>query len=743
MSATGNPASGQTGAPEPPESSGPAPSSSAATAVVSGDLMAELADSWASAGDSDRLAGFFALAPDNPAAAFAVYGDDEDTPQVFGQPIAAWTAFRECGPGARLLAVGDALNRKIAVIRLDGVTEFVPVDQESVTGAGAPEALRAWREHPLDAAEPDGEAEPAPETPAEGGASRGMGLWRLGYAMLGLVALVLAFLFFRVTIDDSFITWRYGENLVEHGVWGWNADGPPVEGYSNPLYAFLSIIPALLGMSAELFFKIVSVALAVGYVVVVRRAGLPRVQEFVLLAVALASPIFFLQLFMGLETASFALLIGWLYAIVYRRGGLGRTGFAVAAAVALSRPEGIVLAAVAIGWSLLIDRSRGNRRGAIAVLAGWAVYWGARWWYFGSFFPNPYYKKVAGDIPLPTKILDAMPVVGPILLPIVLGLAMGVALYRRSAKTSILERPDLLRDAVPVLLAVTSAAVVLGLYRQSMLVMDPGHRFYWQLLFPVVLVVLSRRIRLTGPRELDRSALLALIAVAVAAGTAVAWDPGNLTTDVWVGAGIVAIALYAGGVRKIAGAALLGAIGLAAVLGFGNSAETTNLLAYRYRIMAHQEVGETIRATKLPDGAIAIGDSGVLPYEADRSTIDLGGLASRESSAGSLSPEWLRSRNLQLAVMLSGSDDAGSAWTGGASTSVLDYVRDPRNGFWSANGAVAGPGYYLNYWIGPQWQKTPLSDRLGTVFMRTKAQNDKPDAQVFLDNLWNFSFLTK
>jgi hypothetical protein len=205
----------------------------------------------------------------------------------------------------------------------------------------------------------------------------------------------------------------------------------------------------------------------------------------------------------------------------------------------------------------------------------------------------------------------------------------------------------------------------------------------------------------------------------------------------------VVLALYLGGARRIAGAALLGAIGLAAAIGFGNSAETANLLAYRYRIMAHQELGEVLHDTKLPPGAIAIGDSGVLPYEADRKTIDIGGLASRESAGGSLSPDLLRSENLQLAVLLSGSDDAGSVWGGGAATSVIDYVRDPRNGFWSANGAVAGPGYYLNYWIGPQWQKTGLSDRLGAVFMRTRAQNDKPDAKLFMDNLWNFSFLTK
>lgn len=141
-------------------------------------------------------------------------------------------------------------------------------------------------------------------------------------------------------------------------MWNWNPTGPRVAAYTNPLYAALSIVPALLGMSAELFFKIVSLAIVAGYVIVIRRARLPKAQEFVLLAVALASPVFYVQLYLGLETASFALLIGWLFSILYRRGQLGRTGFLVAAAVTVSRPEGILFAAVAIGWALVIDRRR-------------------------------------------------------------------------------------------------------------------------------------------------------------------------------------------------------------------------------------------------------------------------------------------------------------------------------------------------------------------------------------------------
>ncbi|GAB3491628.1 hypothetical protein [Amycolatopsis cihanbeyliensis] len=755
MSALGNPVASQTGDLEQPQPSGRALSPAAATVTTSGAAPADVVDDWAKTGDSARLTELFALTPGNPATAYVVDDGGADAPSVFGQPIPAWNAFRGGAPGTRLLAVGDRLNREIAVARPGGGVEFVPVDQESVTGTATPDALRTWRKHLVslpasDAAEHDpataDDLERMPECSVDTpGGAQGRGLWGLGYVVLGLVALALGFLFFRVTMDDSFITWRYGKNLVEHGVWNWNSDGPPVEGYTNPLYAVLSIIPAALGISAELFFKILAVGIAVGYVVVVRRARLPRGQEFVLFAVTLASPIFHLQLFMGLETVSFALLIAWLFAIVYRRGALGRGGFVLAGAVALSRPEGIVLAAVAICWSLLIDRSTANRRGAFVVLAGWAVYWGARWWYFGSFFPNTFYKKTSGDEPLLIKIMYVLPVAGPILLPVLIGLVLGFALYRRVTGASLWSRTEMLRDAVPVVLAVTSAVLVFGVYRQSELVMDTGHRFYWQLLFPVALLVLSRPMRLVsdpGTPEPGRQRGLALVALAVATGTVLLWAPGQLSTGVAIGTGIVAIAVVAGSMRKIAGAAALGAVGLSTVVGFGDATEMTSMLAYRYRLAAaHQAVGQAIHQAQLPDGALAVADAGVLPYQADRRAIDIGGLATRESVDGTLESEFLDDQNLQLAILLSSSDNAESTWRTHAAQSVHSYVTEPSRDFWAAPAAEFAPNYYLNYWIGPEWRGGDLSQRLNEVFQHSWAQNERSDTDIVMDNLWNFSFL--
>ncbi|MGC7101766.1 hypothetical protein ACPZ19_44445 [Amycolatopsis lurida] len=701
-------------------------------AATGGLPLVEVVDGWVKTGGSVQLDELFALAPDRKATALLVDDSGGESPREFGHAGQAWTAFRESAPGARLLAVGDGVTREIAVLRPGGVVELRPISEESVTGTAAPEALRAWRS----------QDDPAPEGRVE---EPGTGLWRVAYVVLAAVALAMGFLFFRVTMDDSFITWRYGENLVEHGVWNWNSEGAPVEAYTNPLYALLSILPALLGMSPELFFKILAAGIAGGYLLVVRRARLPRGQEFVLFAVALASPIFHLQLFMGLETVSFALLTGWLFAIVYRRGGLGPGGFVLAGAVALSRPEGVVLAAVAIAWSLLIDRGRANRRGALVVLTGWVLYWGARWWYFGSFFPNTFYKKTGGDEPLLVRVMQALPVAGPVLLPVLVGLILGFALFHRVTGTSLWSRTDALRDAVPVVLAATSAIVVLGVYRNSELVMDIGHRFYWQLLFPVVLLVLSRPVRLgadSSTPESGRQRGLALAAVAVATATVLLWTPGQLSIGATIGTAIVAIAVVAGTMRKLAAATVLASVGLSTVIGFGEATEMTSMLAYRYRLAAaHEAIGKAIHDARLPDGALAVADAGVLPYTADRRAIDIGGLATSESVDGVLDSTFLAEQNLQLAILLSTSDDAGSVWHTDAAWSVHSYVTEPGRDFWSAPAAEFGPNYHLNYWIGPQWRDSDLSHRLTEVFQQSWKHNDRSDTEIVMDNLWNFSFL--
>src|SRR3989339_418538 len=87
-----------------------------------------------------------------------------------------------------------------------------------------------------------------------------------GTATIGILLCLLGItlaagaLFLGFTADDALITFRYGQSLIKHGVWNWNGDSTDlVEAYTNPIYAFLSIIPHACGLNVLLFFKLLGV----------------------------------------------------------------------------------------------------------------------------------------------------------------------------------------------------------------------------------------------------------------------------------------------------------------------------------------------------------------------------------------------------------------------------------------------------------------------------------------------------
>jgi hypothetical protein len=83
-----------------------------------------------------------------------------------------------------------------------------------------------------------------------------------GYALTLFVVLFLtgSFCYANFTVDDAFITFRYGYNLVNHGIWNWNPDNDLVEAYTSGLYAALSILPHAFHIPVVLFFKLIGLS---------------------------------------------------------------------------------------------------------------------------------------------------------------------------------------------------------------------------------------------------------------------------------------------------------------------------------------------------------------------------------------------------------------------------------------------------------------------------------------------------
>ncbi len=581
----------------------------------------------------------------------------------------------------------------------------------------------------------------------------------IGLGFIAAIGVVLAFIFIRFTVDDAFIAWRYGMTFAHTGHWNYNSGGAPrVEAYTSFVYAALSAIPALLRIPVELFFKLVGLGIVAGYLYGVRRVDLPRGQKVALLALLVCNPTFWLQLFSGLETVAFALLITLVFSLVYRNGELGLAGYAAALALTLTRPEGIAFAGVAMAWSLLITRRRPQVWGLVRVISIWAAYWGWRWHYFGYFWPNTYYVKSGNRGALSAQVVDVLQTLLPALVVAFLVVLVTV-MVRRDGAASLARARRVMRnaqDATPAVLALTGAVVVLGLYHNSNLYMNFVNRFQWQLLLPVALVVLFRPLP-QGERADDGSPasgrssrvgapdsdLWGIIAVVLAAIVSGADAPSRLTGQLIAAAAVavIAVAVVIRWGQSQPRATLLAAVALVVLVSSAPVVEFLGWAAYRYRLQyAHQDLGQVINAAPFT-GAVAIGDAGVLPFTIHQPVVDLDGLANAAIAHGTFSAADLQRAHLDMVVALSASPSAGSQWVSGPGQQVA-YSYMEQQHFLSSSGPPFTYGYWLNYWIDPGLATPQLTNAIYRVSVKAAQQNLEPDSSLFMHNLFGFPFFT-
>lgn len=575
----------------------------------------------------------------------------------------------------------------------------------------------------------------------------------VSFRIVGGIGVVFVFIFIRFTVDDAFISWRYALTLVRSGQWNYSAGIPRVEGYTNFLFAAVAVLPALLQIPIELFFKVLALGILGGYLLAVRRCALSRLQTLALVAIASCNPGFMIMLFSGLETVSFALLIALVFGLVYRNGGLGPWGYLAAFALSLSRPEGIVLAGVAMVWSLVVTRRMRQLGGLLVVVGAWGLYWVSRWSYFGYFWPSSYYVKSGSRGEASAQLVNVLDNLVPV--AVVAGLVLLVAalvpqLDRRRLRVMV-GRPQ---DATPAILAGASAVVILGLYHSSSLEMNFVNRFQWQLLFPVVLVALARplaildtsrgwRKALRMPSRLPSSAeAWSLLAIVLATVISVADAPARLTQIAVTGAVVVvAVAVVLRVALGKPAATVLAAVALAVVLSSAAIPEMLGWATYRIRLQyAHQAMGEAIDAAPFT-GAVAIGDAGLLPFKVHQPAIDLFGLANAEITHGTFSTADLTTQHLDLVVALSGSSGAGSQWSSGPGQQAT-YAYMVINQWPSAAGAPFNYGYWLNYWVNPEVNTPELEADLQRAAAAGRQTNLQSDSQLLLHHFFDLPFLT-
>jgi len=231
----------------------------------------------------------------------------------------------------------------------------------------------------------------------------------------GAITLVHGLGYYRLTVDDAYITFRYASNLANGLGPNWNSDGR-VEGYTSFLWMLalagtekLSISPVIASQMLG-FFAIIATFLIAYRVWVLWSAdepgsGIdhPLVPTAAVLGLSLVGGLSFWG-YSGMETPLFTALVagGVCLCLTERRTGGLPWSAVVLAAAAMTRPEGLIVVVVSGAFKawLLFRQDRSQR--AVINAALWVsmvgflygAYFLWRLTYYDEWLPNTFYAKV-------------------------------------------------------------------------------------------------------------------------------------------------------------------------------------------------------------------------------------------------------------------------------------------------------------------------------------------------------------
>ncbi len=245
-------------------------------------------------------------------------------------------------------------------------------------------------------------------------------LWLHGIHGIAIVVCIAASVYMMPFVpDDSYISFRYAENIVRgHGL-TFNPGEPPVAAYSNLWWILFCALLFQLGFDLPSFVPYAGILLAVLsvwllWLMLARRGISPLQIALPLLLFASAGP-FVAYAISGLETPLYALLLlltlNWIDLGAERKKLVYDVLLAVTGAlISLCRPEGIVVFPTVVAVLAWLGRRAPEpirwRNLAISVLvfAGLTVTYHAwRIGYFGEVLPTPFLSKGVGK----TSLLEA------------------------------------------------------------------------------------------------------------------------------------------------------------------------------------------------------------------------------------------------------------------------------------------------------------------------------------------------
>ncbi len=255
--------------------------------------------------------------------------------------------------------------------------------------------------------------------------SKGMASWKAWIPLfLGALTLLLwgSLSVWSFTVDDAYIIFRYAQNIAEGQGPTYNPGGPPVEGVTPTLWMCLLSLPAWLGIDLVFAAKCLGLLAMASTILVLIGGALARPGG---LLAALFAALFFasfpptiIHSVSGMGTALFTFQVTmhlWLTRMFLLQDSRVKASVLTLSALllGLSRPDGNLISVISLVTVLLQTRDRSLLRASVVYyLIPSALYFIARWTYYGYLLPLPVYIKILGrgavDPSVPSGFIEAM-----------------------------------------------------------------------------------------------------------------------------------------------------------------------------------------------------------------------------------------------------------------------------------------------------------------------------------------------
>ena len=318
-----------------------------------------------------------------------------------------------------------------------------------------------------------------------------MNLYRITLAIFAFITVASFWVFSRLTVDDAFISWRYGKNFVQTGIWNYNPTFFDLtQAYTNPIYAVISIIPSMFGWDVVLFFKLFSLATLIIFILWFARK---TNNSWIMLFIFLCLPATIVHLFSGLETFLFVFVLSALMISLYEEKKF--LSIFLSIALFVIRPESWLLVIIVPLYffieqplsinrlefkpirQMLVEMKISLASGSVVfglLLFPLVAYWVFNYLYFGDMLPNTFYVKSGARFEYLSFIFFSFQLIPLLLLLFILS-----------------------RVKLMICISMLFFAMIIN-YSTSALVMDYFSRFAFHIFAPIYIFVVYLSANLKG-----------------------------------------------------------------------------------------------------------------------------------------------------------------------------------------------------------------------------------------------------